>query len=240
MRGEDRFSRSKEKPRRRNTPACAGKTPHTKQADDKGRKHPRLRGEDRRTRRRVRLVLETPPLARGRLFVTEPFVVDEGNTPACAGKTLPTARKVLRSEKHPRLRGEDYGFRSFGRVYRETPPLARGRLNAKLLTKTDFRNTPACAGKTEKRRHRVGDDRETPPLARGRLGGVALDDQVFRNTPACAGKTILVLRKNMSSLETPPLARGRPHHDDLVAGLDGNTPACAGKTTRCASTSFQW
>ena len=92
----------------------------------------------------------------------------------------------------------------------ETPPRARGRLVSVHANPTGWRNTPACAGKTEApfvktptgvKHPRVrGEDRwdvywnqrreETPPRARGRLSKGLHKPQHKRNTPACAGKTI--------------------------------------------------
>ena len=72
---------------RGNTPACAGKTERTDQQDEKQRKHPRLRGEDKAKARAPGLRGETPPLARGRLSTCGICRKSSRNTPACAGKT---------------------------------------------------------------------------------------------------------------------------------------------------------
>ena len=73
--------------RRGNTPAYAGKTRFRRSFGTRGRKHPRLRGEDQDAGR--------PPEVR------------RGNTPAYAGKTPSSHWRGWRGRKHPRLRGED-------------------------------------------------------------------------------------------------------------------------------------
>ena len=132
----------------RNTPACAGKTIGGLQAENRGQKHPRLRGEDVNSWPRRKPGPETPPLARGRLHAPSAAKSGLGNTPACAGKTSPACSKQCRSQKHPRLRGEDRQNIVGVKIGSETPPLARGRLSLKGTSGAKPGNTPACAGKT--------------------------------------------------------------------------------------------
>ena len=185
----------------------------------------------------------TPPRARGRLPAGYLDETDEGNTPACAGKTD--------------------GFAFDGPRFREHPPRARGRPHKVHDKECGGGNTPACAGKTEATLSWDARDGEhprvrgedvstveavtvttgTPPRARGRHR--IHNEEHFRegNTPACAGKTSIVTKNEATSWEHPrvrgedmpklhpgPATRGRPR----VAASDdqerGNTPACAGKT----------
>jgi hypothetical protein len=93
---------------RRNTPACAGKTNHRLPRVEVHRKRPRMCGENFQSDRVISSVTETPPHVRGkpperpasrsgqetpphvRGKLPEAVSTDrqEGNTPACAGKTL--------------------------------------------------------------------------------------------------------------------------------------------------------
>ena len=110
-----------------NTPAYAGKTTTIRRSDPESWKHPRLRGEDSFTNGAGRMIVETPPLTRGRLGVVAAVTVHSGNTPAYAGKTAHAISLGVALWKHPRLRGED--LLSFAIVWDvlETPPLTRGR-----------------------------------------------------------------------------------------------------------------
>ena len=134
--------------RARNTPAYAGKTsgqqPHVQREEKHPRlrgedfpsvtsnlcfeKHPRLRGEDDGAARVVDALVETPPLTRGRRRQKGARARPAGNTPAYAGKTTSSKRRV--------------------RLSRETPPLTRGRPSSVSRTVWGFGNTPAYAGKT--------------------------------------------------------------------------------------------
>ena len=132
----------------RNTPACAGKTDRYGETKEGDPKHPRLRGEDPETKAIGLTIVETPPLARGRLEVDRAEAVRTGNPPACAGKTEAVADRISALRKHPRLRGEDSITRTGHTCISETPPLARGRHPARCTPELWARNTPACAGKT--------------------------------------------------------------------------------------------
>ena len=114
--------------------------------------------------------------------------------------------------KHPRLRGEDRFSPALSATWKETPPLARGRLRLNQSRFLRSRNTPACAGKTGRN---AGShlSQEKHPRLRGEDHAERLNGRrAVGNTPACAGKT----------QELP-----------ILNTLDfGNTPACAGKTGR--------
>ena len=78
----------------RNTPAYAGKTYRDQDGTVHRKKHPRVCGEDRVNTYYNAKAEETPPRMRGRLF---PIQIQESrirNTPAYAGKTRTTAKKV--------------------------------------------------------------------------------------------------------------------------------------------------
>ena len=88
-------------------------------------KHPRLRGEDSIFQVILLVVLETPPLTRGRQIPTikeHPYL---RNTPAYAGKTRDGGDSPELVWKHPRLRGEDHK-RVYGSIGMEKHPRLRG------------------------------------------------------------------------------------------------------------------
>ena len=132
-----------------------------------------------------------------------------GNTPARAGKTPESARRLRRRWEHPRSRGEDKPTATVKGSKPGTPPLARGRLPVTPGGEDLNGNIPARAGKTypprlsgsQRREHprSRGEDRVssqrwrslsgTPPLARGRLAPTHPPPRIVGNTPARAGKT---------------------------------------------------
>ena len=122
------FSRRRAENKRRNTPACAGKTRGAPPVRVRRKKHPRMRGEDH--------LGSDEKHTRG------------GNTPACAGKTRGALFFVAFFEKHPRMRGEDSNRLLKTPGCLETPPHARGRPLIKAHGYMGAGNTPACAGKT--------------------------------------------------------------------------------------------
>ena len=172
------------------------------------------------------------------------------NTPAYAGKTSGRWRCARRSEKHPRLRGEDASESVSAGDLMETPPLTRGRPKFPKGIAVRLRNTPAYAGKTgrkanaatsvEKHPRLRGEDPirslmlysrpETPPLTRGRLHHRSAVFRQVGNTPAYAGKTPRVHDKRRDLPETPPLTRGRRRMGWARVHWPRNTPAYAGKT----------
>ena len=132
-----------------NTPAYAGKTQARSPRAPSERKHPRLRGEDKKLSAKPSDQRETPPLTRGRRVRAFGNADRSGNTPAYAGKTAPTGRAVILARKHPRLRGEDKPGAATLVHPEETPPLTRGRLGIRTKAQLKEGNTPAYAGKTD-------------------------------------------------------------------------------------------
>ncbi len=111
-----------------NTPAYAGKTGLAPLSGRTIWKHPRLRGEDGLRIVTEVMTPETPPLTRGRLRVIVDRKAGARNTPAYAGKTVPTFASTV--------------------AVTETPPLTRGRPLVEGQKQEKSRNTPAYAGKT--------------------------------------------------------------------------------------------
>ena len=71
----------------RNTPTCVGKTLMIRLTLTTVRKHPHVRGEDRKRYPLLCTEQETPPRAWGRLESNRQRYVYERNTPTCVGKT---------------------------------------------------------------------------------------------------------------------------------------------------------
>ena len=110
------------------TPACAGKTwIQTEIALDIG-DHPRLRGENHLEGIPATEQEGSPPLARGKQYISIRQCNPSRITPACAGKTVWNVTRKMVNRDHPRLRGENPWII-------QKPGITVGI-------------TPACAGKT--------------------------------------------------------------------------------------------
>ena len=131
-----------------NTPAYAGKTFGFAGAPELQKKHPRVCGEDSINSGFHRIFRETPPRMRGRRRFVKEKCFRKGNTPAYAGKTYEIWDELQKSEKHPRVCGEDSMPYQSMKICSETPPRMRGRLYALYQLVMRNRNTPAYAGKT--------------------------------------------------------------------------------------------
>ena len=204
LRGEDRFfqcgeygeletpplTRGRRRHARRvggrlgNTPAYAGKTNDLGKRYRGNWKHPRLRGEDLARVRAEKVLLETPPLTRGRPSAIGRSIDERRNTPAYAGKTRRLRSSPRRHWKHPRLRGEDRKESETRRLYGKHPRL-RGE------------------DESRKRGHRPV--METPPLTRGRPTNAVRITGYRGNTPAYAGKTKCAVQSPAATKKHPRL-----------------------------------
>ncbi len=131
-----------------NTPTCVGKTRLRCDRWQWLRKHPHVRGEDRKQYGQQRCAWETPPRAWGRPTNVHHGGMVLGNTPTCVGKTALSGVTALRFWKHPHVRGEDSASTSSSTLSTETPPRAWGRLAWRARYCVNRRNTPTCVGKT--------------------------------------------------------------------------------------------
>ena len=172
------------------TPACAGKTYQVVPANWMTWDHPRMRGEDQYLEVDNASGEGSPPHARGRPMSGMRVSLQNGITPACAGKTLRLFSLATERRDHPRMRGEDPLLYSGLATFQGSPPHARGRRRGDGLKQIIIRITPACAGKTIRRKTKykfawdhprmrgedegsvavVGGSKGSPPHARGRRG----------------------------------------------------------------------
>ena len=110
-----------------NIPACAGKTLKQDSVRISLAEHPRVRGENNRSVRRIVNKCGTSPRARGKHLQIIRVITGNRNIPAHAGKTFSAGHVYGAVEEHPRVRGENVvgilGVRNqFG-----TSPRARGK-----------------------------------------------------------------------------------------------------------------
>ena len=129
-------------------PAHAGKTDFRPRGLDRGRAHPRSRGENDR-----RPCTDIPdqgssPLTRGKLAQGGERVLREGLIPAHAGKTPTPTASPSTATAHPRSRGENSHTPCQSPERAGSSPLTRGKLNSVSLDDRGRGLIPAHAGKT--------------------------------------------------------------------------------------------
>ena len=113
--------------RDRNIPTCVGKTTSRPWSRPLRRKHPHLRGENRRWSRYAVSVLETSPPAWGKRAGRACADQRHGNIPTCVGKTESANRWLFMLQKHPHLRGENSSTSYWSKPLMETSPPAWGK-----------------------------------------------------------------------------------------------------------------
>ena len=216
-----------------NTPACAGNTETSSPTGSDSREHPRMRGEHSASQTQTMGSSGTPPHARGTQASDDALPRAAGNTPACAGNTLPMVSWRVAKSEHPRMRGEHSSSDGKRNGRNGTPPHARGTPHHRLAHHMPGGNTPACAGNTGREVARQARHPEhprmrgehaqsfrdtcsmngTPPHARGTLRPPLDRHSSVRNTPACAGNTCS---------RRPPSAPSREH--PRMRGEHGGPP----------------
>ena len=107
-------------------------------------------GENMSAEDTSRLAKGSPPRVRGKLSCLERAAVEDGITPACAGKTVSSSLPPLRVGDHPRVCGENAKTGVFRLGKAGSPPRVRGKQRRLLHARFYFGITPACAGKTER------------------------------------------------------------------------------------------
>ena len=135
-------------PKIRITPACAGKSAYLVRYACPYEDHPRVCGEKLISNTGSRIPMGSPPRVRGKVWRTVAAAGDPGITPACAGKSWQTGETTTDSEDHPRVCGEKRVQRGDVDQCSGSPPRVRGKVTVNGQTLSDFRITPACAGKS--------------------------------------------------------------------------------------------
>ena len=131
-------------------PACAGKTWRGSSPACAGRAHPRVCGENSRTRVALPVVTGSSPRVRGKHGAMRSCARAVGLIPACAGKTAAIRFRPLARAAHPRVCGEnDTRLRRRDRPLGSSPRV-RGKRCLVQLHVGDRGLIPACAGKTRR------------------------------------------------------------------------------------------
>ena len=129
-------------------PAHAGKTPQPEVSKWGTTAHPRSRGENAGSNRRLRQRVGSSPLTRGKRPRRARGWAVLGLIPAHAGKTLPMGTGGSSAAAHPRSRGENALDRKRAITTRGSSPLTRGKPWRCCRSLVDQGLIPAHAGKT--------------------------------------------------------------------------------------------
>ena len=199
---------------RRLIPAWAGKTLRWSPRPPARPAHPRVGGENSRSRRAKRAHCGSSPRGRGKPYSQVNVGPSTGLIPAWAGKTGAVVVSQSRNAAHPRVGGENLRAQNRPAYHSGSSPRGRGKPGAPPAQPGGRRLIPAWAGKT---RHRCGSQVLAPahprvggenrwtcgacrnvsgssPRGRGKLAVVGLDSLDERLIPAWAGKTRLQAR----------------------------------------------
>ena len=134
------------------TPACAGKRASPSSPWSHAGDHPRLCGEKVLVLCMAAPSAGSPPPVRGKAHEHRLNFLAFGITPACAGKSLFRMGRQTGKEDHPRLCGEKQRANGTVRTSSGSPPRVRGKARRCPSSAGRGRITPACAGKSLRRK----------------------------------------------------------------------------------------
>ena len=129
------------------TPARAGKSTPVRWQQRSNWDHPRACGEKFDELTHFSRKQGSPPRVRGKGFPCSCRLLQEGITPARAGKSCTPSAVLVSGRDHPRACGEKSFSHSARRVGSGSPPRVRGKASERLTTANYDRITPARAGK---------------------------------------------------------------------------------------------
>ena len=130
------------------TPAPAGKTRHNYGWGFNSQDHPRTCGENPAGFSNSELSIGSPPHLRGKRHKLLYFINIIRITPAPAGKTQRLYSGFHPLQDHPRTCGENAKIQNWTVCKSGSPPHLRGKLSDNFSHKSQYRITPAPAGKT--------------------------------------------------------------------------------------------
>ena len=151
----------------------------------------------------------SPPRVRGKEADGDQQGLQNGITPACAGKSSSGRVWCVQCGDHPRVCGEKILLDDPTRWEYGSPPRVRGKEKIKKVQFAARRITPACAGKS------------------------SIASRIFflnRDHPRVCGEKHWSRWSRFLHLGSPPRVRGKVVGGVCPGGPQGITPACAGKS----------
>ena len=230
------------------TPAWAGKSAKRHCTGSLWGDHPRVGGEKKRLTSLPLMHIGSPPRGRGKVQTITDHLLQQGITPAQAGKSSPAAGRG-HCQDHPRVGGEKAFDQACTGVVEGSPPRRRGKGTGFVLDTGNVGITPAQAGKSlfcftaavpiqdhprmggEKPKEQRGDivQQGSPPRRRGKglngLNGAASS----RITPAWAGKRPGGIPSSMVVRDHPRVGGEKKLRIELSQPHAGSPPRGRGK-----------
>ena len=134
------------------TPACAGRSFQQYHRGALESDHPRVCGEKMDVSEFQGAIHGSPPRVRGEAHILDDLAGQGGITPACAGRSGQPAISIRYTGDHPRVCGEKLVAGQYSGYLRGSPPRVRGEGGGKSKMPTGQRITPACAGRSPRKR----------------------------------------------------------------------------------------
>ena len=148
------------------TPAYAGKSRLWRRPGTRCRDHPRVCGEKRKKGAVPAPSPGSPPRMRGKGPQHLPPALQNGITPAYAGKSFGSFCFLSFRQDHPRVCGEKQAAVALPQPVLGSPPRMRGKVELVHQTEGKVGITPACAGKSS-HQHGAGRWRRDHPRVCG-------------------------------------------------------------------------
>ena len=190
------------------TPAHAGKSTEEIQSQLDEKDHPRTCGEKLKAYKSPSSNRGSPPHMRGKVYKIATGDLDEGITPAHAGKRDFQFLYLQQPEDHPRTCGEKLKIVFFLLLPWGSPPHMRGKAFASACIANELRITPAHAGKSAE------------------WNGT---DWAWWDHPRTCGEKLLSRVRSTIKKGSPPHMRGKGTLNFPFSFLIRITPAHAGK-----------
>ena len=153
----------------------------------------------------------SPPHVWGKLCRGYSQTFGQRITPTCVGKALRGSRKMYKSQDHPHMCGESYGFWFVRPAGAGSPPHVWGKQSIPTGSRITFRITPTCVGKAALAKD-IYDVQEDHPHMCGESWMGPYDIQIY--------------------IGSPPHVWGKPDVGGQKFGLNRITPTCVGKALK--------
>ena len=206
-------------------------------------------GEKLRSNTRHPVPRGSPPRVRGKAGGQSSALNAPGITPACAGKSAFPLRSVRSCKDHPRVCGEKKAAVTTLFWTGGSPPRVRGKDRDIARSRHAVGITPACAGKSRRRKcpnkwakdhprvcgekthtfMHLSTELGSPPRVRGKGGGRQRPTGRGRITPACAGKRKPSAHRRREKRDHPRVCGEKTHTFMHLSTELGSPPRVRGK-----------
>ena len=156
--------------------------------------------------------------------------LDARITPAYAGKRRKIWTWSILTQDHPRLCGEKDASQRKHLSHLGSPPPMRGKVRRKNEAYIHEGITPAYAGKSNIKIHRIYGDKGSPPPMRGKALRSAVRRSAAVDHPRLCGEKADHSAACTGWTGSPPPMRGKVSFPDFPWSCDRITPAYAGKS----------